>query len=192
MVVRHWLPAVALLSLALVGCGRSPLSVRAVSPVNLNVEGESLPVKVRIYALRDDGRFRSALFSDLWTRDREVLGDDRLQDAKVVIVAPRGPTGLPDEIDLGELPKDTRFIGIMALYRRPDEPDRRRIVLPVDLVGDRIVELVDSSVVVYAKGDPSPVRPITEPAKEPAKKDESASPPSTAATSSKPEGGKMP
>lgn len=184
---RWMLSAVGCVALALVGCGRGTLSVRAVAPVNLNVEGESLPVKVRIYALRDDGRFRSALFSDLWTRDREVLGDDRLQDPKVVIVAPRGPTGQADEIDLGELPKDTRFVGIMALYRRPDEPDRRRVVLPVDLVGERVVELVDSSVVVYAKGDPSPVRPISEP-----KKKDDVNQTSTAATPSKPDVGKMP
>jgi type VI secretion system VasD/TssJ family lipoprotein len=187
-VSHHRIAAAVCLALALAGCGQGALSIRAVAPVNLNVEGESLPVKVRIYALRDDGRFRSALFSDLWTRDREVLGDDRLQDAKVVIVAPRGPAGKADEIDLGELPKETRFIGIMALYRRPDEPDRRRIVLPVDLIGDRVVELVDSSVVVYAKGDPSPVRPITDPAK----KDDSAAPSSTAATPPKSDSAKMP
>lgn len=160
-----WTSAVALLSLALSGCGQSPLSVRAVSPVNVNADGESLPVKVRIYALKDDGRFRSALFSDLWTNDRKVLGDDRLQDPKEEVIAPRGPTGQPDEISLGELPQETRFVGIMALYRHADEPDRRRIVLPVDLVGERIVELFDNSIVVYASGDPSPVRPIPEPAK---------------------------
>lgn len=166
MVARPlWISAVALLSLALSGCGQSPLSVRAVSPVNVNADGESLPVKVRIYALKDDGRFRSALFSDLWTNDRKVLGDDRLQDPKEEIIAPRGPTGQPDEISLGELPQETRFVGIMALYRHADEPDRRRIVLPVDLVGERIVELFDNSIVVYATGDPSPVRPIPEPTK---------------------------
>lgn len=193
MVVRlHWLSAVALLSLILGGCGQSPLSVRAVSPVNVNVDGESLPVKVRIYALRDDARFRSVLFSDLWTRDREVLGDDRLQDRKEVDVAPRGPTGLPDEINLGELPKETRFIGIMALYRHGDEPDRRRIVLPVDLFGERIVELVDNSIVVYAKGDPSPVRPISEPASAAKKTDDHASQPATAAQSPASDGVKMP
>ena len=189
MVVRlHWMPAVVLLSLVLGGCGQSPLSVRAVSPVNVNVDGESLPVQVRIYALRDDSRFRSALFSDLWTKDREVLGDDRLQDFKVANVAPRGPTGAPDEINLGELPKETRFIGIMALYRHADEPDRRRIVLPIDLVGERIVELFNNSLVVYAKGDPSPVRPIPEPTK----KDEHASQASTATEPAKPASGAMP
>jgi len=180
MAVRpRWLPAFAGLLplvgvLALVGCGPSPLSVRAVAPVNLNAEGESLPVKVRIYALRDEGRFRSALFSDLWTRDREVLGDDRLQDPKVVVIAPTGPSGVSEQIDLGTLPEGTRFVGILALYRRPDEPDRRRAVLPVDLVGERQIELFDRSLVVYVLGDPSPVRPIADPA-------EPAAQPSTAA-----------
>ncbi len=170
MVVHHqWIMAV-FLSLALVGCGQSPLALRAVAPVNVNSEGESLPVKVRIYALRDDARFRSALFSDLWMHDRDALGDDRLQDPKVVIIAPTGPSDLPSEIDLGQLPEHTRFIGILALYRQPDEPDRRRVVLSVDLLDERIVELFDSSIVVYAQGDPSPVRPIPDPAKPSAEK----------------------
>lgn len=161
VVLRKCLFLTALiLPLMVIGCGRGPMLVRAVSPVNVNKEGESLPVKVRIYALRDDGRFRSALFSDLWQRDIQTLGDDRLQDPKVLVVAPRDPTGLPDEIDLGTLPQETRFIGILALYQQPDEPDRRRVVLPIDLVDERIVELVDRSIVVYVNGDPSPVRPI--------------------------------
>lgn len=189
MVVRlRWLPVVAFLSLALASCGQSPLSVRAVSPVNVNANGESLPVKVRIYALRDDGRFRSAPFSDLWTRDRVVLGDDRLQDPREEIIAPCGPTGLPVEIRLGELPQETRFIGIMALYRHADEPDRRRIVLPVDLVGERMVELFNNSMVVYALGDPSPVRPIPEPMK----KEDGASQTATAADPAKSNGVNMP
>ena len=164
IVHQHWILA-AFLALTFVGCGQSPLSVRAVSPVNVNGEGESLPVKVRIYALRDDARFRSALFSDLWMHDRDALGDDRLQDPKVVIIPPTTPSGVPTNIDLGQLPEHTRFIGIMALYRQPDEPDRRRVVLSVDLLGERIVELVDNSIVVYAQGDPSPVRPLADPAK---------------------------
>jgi type VI secretion system VasD/TssJ family lipoprotein len=202
IVHQHWF-FVAFFSLALVGCGQSPLSVRAVFPVNVNGEGESLPVKVRIYALRDDARFRSALFSDLWMHDRDALGDDRLQDPKVVIIPPTSPSGLPTNIDLGQLPEHTRFLGIMALYRQADEPDRRRVVLSVDLLGERIVELVDNSIVVYAQGDPSPVRPIPDPAKPKAeqpvaeKKPEdksavSASQPSPAAASTKSDGGKMP
>jgi type VI secretion system VasD/TssJ family lipoprotein len=164
------------LPLFLLSCGPSPLTIRAVAPVNVNKEGESLPVKVRIYALIDDRRFVSALFSDLWLRDKEVLGDDRLQDAKVFVIAPRDPTGKPDEIDLGALPQETRFIGVMALYQHPDEPDRRRVVIPVDLLEDRIVELVDRSIVVYVNGDPSPVRPIPDEKKPaPEKKSEATS-----------------
>jgi type VI secretion system VasD/TssJ family lipoprotein len=202
MIVHHQWILAAFFSLAFVGCGQSPLSLRAVAPVNVNEEGESLPVKVRIYALRDDARFRSALFSDLWMHDRDALGDDRLQDPKVVIIAPTGPSGLPSEIDLGQLPEHTRFIGIMALYRQPDEPDRRRVVLSVDLLDERIVELVDSSIVVYAQGDPSPVRPIPDPAKPSAEKKSaenaqekpaaSTSQPSSAAAPTKSDGGTMP
>src|SRR5271170_6145508 len=83
-------------------CAAPTLSVRALSPVNLNADGESLPVKLRIYALRDDARFRAAPFADLWTKDREVLGDDRLQDPKVVLVPPASLTVAPQLVELSE------------------------------------------------------------------------------------------
>jgi type VI secretion system VasD/TssJ family lipoprotein len=146
-----------MLGLLVAGCsGPTRIAVRALAPVNTNAEGESLPVKVRIYALRDDARFRSAQFADLWTRDREALGDDRLQDPKVVVVPPGGEASEPLAVELGEFPKDTRFLGILALIPHADAPDRRRAVVASSGVGDQVVEILDAAVMVHDPGDPPP------------------------------------
>jgi type VI secretion system VasD/TssJ family lipoprotein len=155
------LGAAALLAsccIMLTSCAPPSVSVRALSPVNLNPDGESLPVKVRIYALRDDARFRAAPFADLWTKDHEVLGDDRLQDPKVVIVPPASLTAAPQLVELSELPKEARFLGIVALIQHADQPDRRRAVIARKDIGSQIIELVDSSIVLHDPGDPVPGR----------------------------------
>jgi type VI secretion system VasD/TssJ family lipoprotein len=144
--------------LMLTSCAPPSVSVRALSPVNLNADGESLPVKIRIYALRDDARFRAAPFADLWTKDREVLGDDRLQDPKVVMVAPASLKAAPQQVELSELPKEARFLGIVALIQHADQPDRRRVVIARQDIGSQIIDLVDSSIVMHDRSDPVPGR----------------------------------
>jgi type VI secretion system VasD/TssJ family lipoprotein len=146
-----------LFGLVLGGCGPSSVSVRALAPVNIDAAGASMPVKVRIYVLRDDARFRAAQFSDLWVRDREVLGDDRLLDPKVVVVAPgMAPCAPVMKVELGEFPKGARFLGIMALIQHADVPDRRRAVLEVSDVDSLIVDVLDAAVVVHADADVYP------------------------------------
>jgi type VI secretion system VasD/TssJ family lipoprotein len=130
------------LALSSTGCGGpSPMSVRAVAPVNLNEQGESLPVRLRIYELKDRSSFLAASFNDLWLDDRKALGPDRLADPRTVVVQP----GRPDEdalrYDLIEVASGTRFIGVMALYPRSGEQDERRAVIALDELGDHVIEL---------------------------------------------------
>lgn len=139
-----------LLVLALAGCGAPPrLTMRALVPVNTDAAGESLPVKVRIYALRDDVRFRTAEAAELWVRDREVLGDDRLLDPKVVILPPGLPPYAPQSVELADLPKGTRFLGILALIQRADTPDRRRAVLALSDAESQIIDVLDATIVLH-------------------------------------------
>ena len=124
------------------GCGGpSPLAVRAVVPVNLNAEGESLPVRLRIYELKDRSRFLAASFNDLWLDDRKALGPDRLADPRQVMVQPGKADDEPRRYDLIEVAPGTRFIGVMALYPRPGEQDERRAVVPLADLGDHVIEL---------------------------------------------------
>ncbi len=152
-------PALLMLGCALLSsCSGPTIALRALAPVNLNPDGESLPVKVRIYALRDDARFRGAPFADLWTKDREALGDDRLQDPKVVLVPPASLAAAPLQIELAELPKEARFLGVVALIQHADQPDRRRVVIARKDIGAQTIELVGSSIVMHDRGDPVPGR----------------------------------
>jgi type VI secretion system VasD/TssJ family lipoprotein len=131
------------LALSLVGCGGpSPLSVRAVAPVNLNEQGESLPVRLRIYELKDRSQFLAASFNDLWLDDRKALGADRLADPRQLVVQPGKPDGNALRYDLIEVAAGTRFIGVMALYPRGGEQDdERRVAIALDDLSDHVIEL---------------------------------------------------
>ncbi len=130
------------LALSLVGCGGpSPLNVRAVAPVNLNEQGESLPVRLRIYELKDRSSFLAASFNDLWLDDRKALGPDRLADPRYLVVQPGKPDSDALRYELIEVAAGTRFIGIMALYPRSGEQDERRVAIALDELGDRVIEL---------------------------------------------------
>jgi type VI secretion system VasD/TssJ family lipoprotein len=139
---RRGMVAVLVVFLALAGCGGPPpMSVRAVAPVNLNDEGESLPVRLRIYELRDRSRFMAAAFNDLWLDDRKALGPDRLADPRQVVIAPGKDLAEPRRFELISVAEDTRFIGIMALFPRTGEQDERRAVVPLDELDDHVIEL---------------------------------------------------
>jgi type VI secretion system VasD/TssJ family lipoprotein len=137
-----WLFTGAVVLLAIAGCGApSPLSVRAIAPVNLNEEGESLPVRLRLYELKDRSRFMAASFNDLWLDDRKALGPDRLADPRQVVVPPGKPGDDPRRYNLISVAEGTRFIGVMALYPKSGEQDERRAVIALDELDDRVIEL---------------------------------------------------
>ena len=132
----------AALALSLAGCGGpSPLNVRAVAPVNLNEQGESLPVRLRIYELKDRSQFLAASFNDLWLDDRKALGPDRLADPRYLVVQPGKADDAALRYDLIEVATGTRFIGVMALYPRSGEQDERRAVIALDELGDHVIDL---------------------------------------------------
>lgn len=124
------------------GCGGpDPLSVRAVAPVNLNEQGESIAVRLRLYELKDRTAFLAASFNDLWLDDRKALGPDRLADPRTLVVQPGKPDGEPLRYDLIEVASGTRFIGVMALFPKSGEQDERRAIIPLDQLDDHVIEL---------------------------------------------------
>lgn len=138
--LRACAPFLALVIL-LVGCSRSAtLQMRGVAPLNLNDAGESTPVDVRIYQLKDDGAFKRATFEKLWTEADKVLGQDYLAAPRVESIVPGNATDQPKRITLGELEVGTRFIGIMALYAKTDARDARILVLPINDAEDPVIE----------------------------------------------------
>lgn len=134
------LTALAVMLLAS-GCSRTAtLQMRGLAPLNLNDAGESTPVDVRIYQLKDDAAFKRATFEKLWTEDEKVLGQDRLAPPRVESIVPGSATDQPKRIALGELETGTRFIGVMALYAKADARDTRTLILPVDDAERPIIE----------------------------------------------------
>jgi len=111
----------------MIGCGSvKSIYIKGVDPMNLNFQGESTPVDVRIYQLRDDKRFNMAQFEDLWTKDEKVLGDDKLSDPTVTTLYPGNKNDSPRKIDLGNLKTETRYLGILALYLGKGKDDHKR------------------------------------------------------------------
>jgi type VI secretion system VasD/TssJ family lipoprotein len=113
------------------GCtSTASLTMRSVAPLNVNEAGESTPVKVRIYCLKNDARFRAATVEALWTGDADVLKDDLLGTRSEAVVRPQGKDDTPVKVSV-ELPVGTRYIGVLGLYARSDAQDQRTVVLPV-------------------------------------------------------------
>ena len=138
--LRACAPFLALLIL-LVGCSRSAtLQMRGVAPLNLNDAGESTPVDVRIYQLKNDAAFKRATFETLWNEDKKVLGQDYLAGPLTESIVPGNTTDKPKSIHIAELEPGTRFIGIMALYGKTDARDARLLVLPIDDAESPVIE----------------------------------------------------
>jgi type VI secretion system protein VasD len=145
-----------ILLVLLVGCTRSTtLQMRGVAPLNVNDAGESTPVDVRIFQLKDDGAFRRATFEKLWTDDKTVLGQDSLAPYRVVSIVPGNPTDQPKQITIAELESGTRFIGVMALYAKADARDARTLVLPVDEADEPVIELSGYGISLAKDGKPA-------------------------------------
>jgi type VI secretion system VasD/TssJ family lipoprotein len=135
----------------LCGCGTASARVRGIAPLNLNDNNESTPVKVRFYQLASADKFQAATFESLWVNDKDPLGKDRLADPVVVTVLPGSAGDQPQEVALGDLAAGTRFIGVMALYRKTAPDESRILVVPVDDIGSKVIELNGYGVVIAGK-----------------------------------------
>ena len=133
-------PRLALLAFVLVtsalvagcfGSSRASLTLTGRAPLNLNDSGESTAVKVRIYPLKADRKFRSTTVESLWTDDLTVLKDD-LAGARVEItVRPTSANEAPATAEVA-YDGDAKYIAVLALCSKADARDQRALVLPVD------------------------------------------------------------
>lgn len=126
----------------LAGCGGpTTIYVRGIEPLNVNDKNESTSVDIRIFQLKDDAAFMNKPFDQLWENKGEVLGGDRLGEPKQVTVYGGPATAEPMPIELGELNKDCRFIGVMALYPKSDGKGSQRVVVAAGNAGGAVFEL---------------------------------------------------
>lgn len=107
--------------------------VRGVAPLNMNEEGESLPVAIRIYQFLDEEtakKFKTEPFETIWTDDATALGDGLLKMKEIAEIIPGGPNDPPMKIVLEEekeeYDKNARYIGVMALIGTENDENKPR------------------------------------------------------------------
>lgn len=135
--------AAALLVLALAGCG-GPLILRFQGGDKLNFNDktppESLPVVVKVFLLKDKASFEAASVEQLWTKDKykAVLGGDLVGEPREIPVF----ATKADKLDLGAVPAEVRFIGVLAMYqKKTDPPSKRHAAVPKDDADDYVFHL---------------------------------------------------
>ncbi len=115
-------------SLLLCACSSAPkaYSIRGDGDQTLNrdVNGKSLSVVVRIYQLKDAREFSKLTFDTLadGRPDSELLGAALLDKTDAVVV----PGGSYTSSE--KLLEETRYVGVVALFRRPDQHYWRQLV----------------------------------------------------------------
>lgn len=153
---RGALVALAVLSLALTGCGSVKTYVRGVSPLNTNDNNESTPVDVRFFQLASDEAFQKATFDALWVDPAKALGGDLLGTMVVITVPPGRHEDPAIKVDLGAKDGKTKFIGVMALYRKSDSADQRTLVVPLAKAEKTVVEVTGYRIQISTDGNATP------------------------------------
>ncbi len=109
--------------LILASCSTTPLHVsfQANGEMNQDTQGQSLPVLIKVYQLRNPQRFENATFADLWQTDHHVLGST-LVNVSQATVSPSSEI----ELDLAKYPQ-AHYLGVLAIFRQPGEAHWRLI-----------------------------------------------------------------
>ena len=105
----------------LTACSSTPIKMHFQSAQYLNPDflNRSLPVQVKIYQLRADNTFLQATFRELWQQDAATLGNDMLNKHELIISPGRQVNTILTRN------KECRYIGVIAIFRKPQESDWR-------------------------------------------------------------------
>lgn len=131
---------VLLLAVLCAGCSARSVHLRGVAPLNRNAEGESTPVDVRFYQLRDDDAFARASFAALWTNPQQALGHELAGAPTVATVLPGAAGEAPITILLEGGSGDAPWIGVQLLTRRDSELPRT-LLIPADRLPGCVIEV---------------------------------------------------
>jgi type VI secretion system VasD/TssJ family lipoprotein len=136
------------------GCGdsRATLQLHGQSPLNANDQGESTPVDVRFYQLKNDAKFRSATVDSLWTDDKKILGDDLLGEPATATVFPGNAADAPVPFTVN-LDAQAHFLGVLALYHKADADDHRMLLIPIDDAGKETLLFTGYAVALHSSKD---------------------------------------
>lgn len=97
--------------------------------INRDARGKPLSVAVNIYQLKDAKEFARAGFEQFASGrpDVELLGSELIEKTEVILLPGGGHTSQM------ELTADTKYVGIVALFRQPD-PHYWRFLVEADKV----------------------------------------------------------
>ncbi len=141
--VAIFLAALGIASLA--ACSPPTIRARGIQPLNLNAVQESTPVDVRFYQLLDDNAFITTPFETLWTDAPKALGGTLAGEPVVRTVFPGTLGDPPVTLTLSNREQRVRWLGVLALYRGSEKAPRQ-LVIPIDDLGDGVLELTGYSV----------------------------------------------
>lgn len=151
MLKRLSLTCLLLAAAVAAGCSSTSVTVKfvAIEPVNELQPGESRPVDIRIYQLRDDAKFKAATVDEVWENDKGVLAE-HLIDVKLgsSIYPEKKDKPQGTEITIEPLSGECRFIGVLALYKNADEKGEQKVVVPVGEAGSVTFELTGNRITV--------------------------------------------
>lgn len=102
---------------------RVDLSMVAEQDVNPNYAGIGTPLAFQILQLKDDSMLMAADFAELKDDLKDTLGTNYLAHDDFTLLPGQFKFYAPFEID-----EDTRYIGIIALYARPDMAQWKKVV----------------------------------------------------------------
>jgi type VI secretion system protein VasD len=117
------------------------LTISAGADVNPDAQNRASPIVVRLYLLKEDAAFRAADFYALYEKDQATLGG--------ALVSREDFEFAPGEHHSEELnlPKDARFIGVVAAYRDLRNADWRAVASLADL---GVVDLTKKNAIAIA------------------------------------------
>ena len=133
-----------ILATACTSIPRVPVSLTVTSKPNIN-SGPSLtalPVRVRVYQLRDINEFKDATFKELWKMDKSILGDSFIS-VKELTITPASKQKLKISRD-----EDTQYIGVVALFRKP-QLSKWRVYKRVDWQAKSLISAMN----IYVAGN---------------------------------------
>jgi type VI secretion system protein VasD len=145
-----WLLVLAGSSFLLIGCPKEPMRVNmtlaAAANLNPDSAGRALSVVVRVYQLKDKGRFETADYNALWKSDREALSDDFL-DRQERMIQP----GAQEILEIRANPL-AAYLGVVALYQNPTGDTWRKIV-PINRNNQKIqLSLREQNIEIISMG----------------------------------------
>ena len=87
-------------------------SLTAAQRLNMDEEGNSLPLVVRMFQLKSATAIKNADFEAMWQDPKEALGEDLLSVAEMTL--------FPDQTEVREIPResDARYVAVMGVFRK--------------------------------------------------------------------------